>query len=39
MFGFSSTNVIFPLIASTTWPVIFWLLIRKSTREFEYAPL
>ncbi|HAD07497.1 MAG TPA: hypothetical protein DCE76_10115 [Anaerolineaceae bacterium] len=38
IFGFSSTNVIFPLVASTTWPLIFWLLTRKSTREFEYAP-
>jgi hypothetical protein len=38
IFGFSSTDVIFPLVASTTWPVIFWLLTRKSSREFEYAP-
>lgn len=38
IFGFSPPNVIFPLVASTTWPLIFWLLTRKTTREFDYAP-
>ncbi len=35
--GLSSTNVIFPLIASTTWPLLFWLINKKTLREFKYA--